>query len=424
MSPSPPAPSTFKFYKSANHLSTQSSSTNRSPPSPNSDANSSVAIEMTAVAQRQDPIRQHQYSPRVSVTRSPSASSPAGHRTSPYQRPIATLPKQHSRSPLPGPVDEARSRDPLPRISLPSNPRSSLAMGSLTSTRPEDDPERGVSIPPMSSLGLQTPATISPERDHGRKESPYNPGRGTTLPALSTMEDKVKPSESPAKTGLKRSRSPPPGESDHTPRLHPDLDRTSPRGYPISQLRPSFAPYDSVERLPQTHNELRNGSRHISESSLSAQHPYSRLSPPWTRDPERERMIAREREREYERARRAELEYRTPQSPHPHSYYDRYRRGYEGHGALGHGHPHGYSEPLSEPSSPPLRALPPDYHATAPPPHHAYYQDRLASGRNRSHSAATAPTRGHAAADAHAALNATGQNRRIAHLMSEQKRRE
>ena len=102
--------------------------------------------------------------------------------------------------------------------------------------------------------------------------------------------------------------------------------------------------------------------------------------------------------------------------------------------------PHSHREPMAardhseyaDPISPPLRALPSDFRPPPSQPHHSYYPATAHphytgghhEGRSRSHSSAS--LRGGARDDepSQGITGGVGHNRRLAHLMSEQKRRE
>ncbi|KAK1922990.1 hypothetical protein DB88DRAFT_511561 [Papiliotrema laurentii] len=76
-----------------------------------------------------------------------------------------------------------------------------------------------------------------------------------------------------------------------------------------------------------------------------------------------------------------------------------------------------------EPPSPPLRTLPPEYHAQRASAHPSFYHPQGyfdINDRSRSLSSVSIRDRRPEPVD----VNAPGQNRRLAHLMSEQKRRE
>ncbi|ORX41133.1 hypothetical protein BD324DRAFT_43755 [Kockovaella imperatae] len=414
MSSSPPALAIHKYYKPSDLPPSASSShhpaapiTPRSPDVHRSNMTAAVA----ARTDMQSPYHYPPYPSRSMVSRSPSTSAMSTHRTNPYLRPSSTIStrRQRSQSPLAKstPQKDDRHRDTLAPIQpIPQD-------HTRASHQESRDPKRGMSIPPMSSLALRTPSTTSPDPEQGREK--YNPGRGTTLPALFTMSS-TGLHESPKSMHATRS----PVASESAEKIH-----ASPRGY--AQLRPSFTTFDSSDRLPQTHGEIQPG-RHASDPVPPPPNqqinPYARFSPPWTRDPERERMF--NRDRDWERARRGEYDYGTPRSPYG-PYHDRYGgRAYEprmAHAHLGHGHPPGHPmDAVSEPASPPLRALPSDYPAGA----HPYYPERMVT-RNKGHSSGNTSSRSASAqigAQDQQGSAANGQNRRIAHLMSEQKRRE
>jgi len=298
--------------------------------------------------------------------RSPSGSSLSSHRSHPYTR----RPSYPSASP----VDGSHGKD-LPRIQLPM-PNS---------------------IAPLGMSRMESPSTrehSSHDRSLGNRPSAHrtlsgeSAGKGLSLPPLHTI-------------GRDSHTSSKHGYSSHSPAFAPypnsaassrDAGRESPAGH---GLRPSYydayptpthqspVDYDPYSGPPDPYGRPqqpthRHSSHHLNQPQHQQTYPPSRSHrPPIPSHSSDHRRI----------------------SPHVNEY--------------------------PEPASPPLRSLPPEYRqpqlsTRTPHPHAAYYPSATYNdpgGRSRP------PTQA-SRLEIEEPQNGPGQNRRIAHLMSEQKRRE
>jgi hypothetical protein len=309
--------------------------------------------------------------------RSPSDSSLSSHRSHPYpRRPSASMPLNDR--------DSARDRD-LPRIHLPY-PGSSGA---------PPTPSTG-NVPPLSTLALdgsRDRATVP--RTHTSNGGGM--GRGLNLPPLHSLSSNSPPGHhqpypydrSPS-DGFPRTHSPQLPHSSHGP---PPTGRGS-RGSP--NLRPSYH-YDAYPTPSHTSPiEHEPSLRHYPPPP----DPYGRPSAHHSSLPPPSAAAHHPSNREAYR-RTSPQDYPEPPSPPLRAV----QHDYLPHAAHSHSH-----RPSSQSHHP--------YHQPHPgyyPPAEGYPHAHVRLGRSRSHSNSRMVDEAPAG---------PGQNRRIAHLMSEQKRRE
>lgn len=258
------------------------------------------------------------------------------------------------------------------------------------------------SIPPISALALRSPTWRSSRpslnRGHSGTSSGTRPGSsGLQLPPLHSMSSASSPS-APTSSTL-----PTPTTSMPAPPLPPPGESPPPRGPspkpPFHSLRPSYyelqappvpPPSHSTPHQPQNSRQIHHSHSHSDSRTLPS--PHGRHSP--NRDT-----------RFWDASSRAE-------PPHPQQQQHRYERD------------------LALDTSPPLRALPyheRGYYAPQPPIVHPGPPPSGVSGRvgrMRSYSGASNMARPAGMEDEVEVKETPGQSRRLAHLMSEQKRRE
>lgn len=295
--------------------------------------------------------------------RHPTARSPSGSSLSS----LRSHPYQSTR--VPSPLERReRERDPLreyPRIQLPMP-------GSSSSYKYAQEPSG--SVPPMSSLAIQH----SDRGEVQRRQSPVSSSRGLHLPPLHSLAQ--------------------PGNS---PPHHSIRDR------PHSAGRSSRIPMRSPSPVPH------GGRRSPNQYALRPSYTYEQYPTPTGHSP-------------YEEARHRRLsDQYIPPPPQPsrhQQYHEPPQHAFQPPPSH-HLHRRHSPQEYREPPSPPLRTLPPEYHAQRASAHPSFYHPQGyfdINDRSRSLSSVSIRDRRPEPVD----VNAPGQNRRLAHLMSEQKRRE
>ncbi|WVR08507.1 hypothetical protein IAU60_005562 [Kwoniella sp. DSM 27419] len=402
----------------------------------------------------------------IPIPRMPPHQNPYSYRagdrdrqsTSPTALTSARSPSSYSSSyrshpyPRPGPSSSisASQQDSLPRIHLPrpgsgaalnlASPSASRSptIGGGSHHERERERERGHDRerdgdgereprehPSVSGLQQHEPYwRLSGDKPH---PPPHRSHSGTTgsgksgisLPPLHSISRRSPslPPPIPPSNGSANSMPPPSIESSSGSSTRP-----SPSAYHSHPLGPSYVPYGPGEpgqRMPSG-NGL--GHPHAHSRPPSREHDYRQAQSRnhgglhQSQLPPQHYRIAVEREREWEREReRAREELHDLQQRHHHPAHS--------HSTVPKPNQPSHAYDLS---SPPLRALPPS--SMPPVPYGAAYLDRVAAaggmGRPRSQSTASGMSRPGGTHDGRDSDPTPGQSRRLAHLMSEQKRRE
>ncbi|WRT70587.1 uncharacterized protein IL334_007585 [Kwoniella shivajii] len=353
--------------------------------------------------------------------RSPTISSSYSHnRSHPYPPRRLSSNSQPERE-----RERERERDvTLPRIHLP--PPNSL--GSLKF--PERDRENNYQHQ-LSPLEREFPLSIQSQNESSSasasswrnpsgsdrpvinripSEGSIGKSGGISLPPLHSISGS--PILAPPSSSLSMSI----GSNNHMP--PPNFDsssssgRASPRGYSSTNIsRQNYGPYDT-HRSSQRRSP---GASTNAGSSKLRDHEIRQSQSRHLREPSREELF-------HSSSRRGSLPHSTVPLPN-HSSSHRYQNQNQ--------HQHQHHSHAYEIPSPPLRALPPS--SMPPVSYVSSYGHRSAQGsgsslaRSRSHSATSGFSRHGMDIDESGASEIAptpGQSRRLAHLMSEQKRRE
>ena len=341
------------------------------------------------------------FSPHLGA-RSPSSSSVSSYRSHPYSRQTSQNLNQAMGTGKSSPREV--DRDALPRIQLPPpNSRDRIRIDTTPSG----------SYPKLSALNLH-----SPQDRLSEFSTPTYSSSAFQLQSIFALSGSGTAGPSSSKHGDERTKV-----SLRSPPIQEPL-RTSPQVRPgMGPLRPSYT-----------------GEQQHAKASLPQQPPSSKhLASPWNKERDLDRFYDREYSSQRDLIRDRSRDGSDLESPHssyvrdsPHSLPARHTIQHpppQSSHQVRPQHPLDTPELSSEPPSPPLRALPSGY--TTSPRQHPYFSSRVprfVDGRARSHSA-TATVPGRAAPSPVSGSGSqnpgtAGQNRRLAHLMSEQKRRE
>ncbi|KAK8850433.1 hypothetical protein IAR55_004351 [Kwoniella newhampshirensis] len=346
--------------------------------------------------QREQQIQPRRSNSPASVGRSPPSLSSSSYRTHPYSRQMAQ------------PASKASKPETLPRIHLPPpNIGGSMKYSPSSDSHSPRDRE----FPSLTSLETWRSRVGERRPSISRLPSGGKIGSGISLPPLHSMTggSAISPNLPPA---IPSSNMPPPSlessagsSSRASPRFGPPTVISSNSAHSGTAVAPNLRPSYGFEHRP---------SRRSPSAGAGSRYPEYSES---------------ERRREFERERERGQAYEAVQHSRGHTY---------AHHA--HSHSHSHSQGPYDMPSPPLRALPPSslplvlgsYMAggyRGPGGHSVPNLTRprsqsSTSGLSRPGAGTSASEEGPEGMVGREMPPTPGQSRRLAHLMSEQKRRE